>query len=193
VEFQMDGTAALAAAPFRATRPPPHPAADSVAGPSQPGELGDLVRRLEALVQWLRARDADQQARQVHRFGAVEVDPLALTVRRNGIRVPLTGTEFRLLSVLLRRPGRVVHRDELLAEVWGPGVRHRSRAIDTHVARLRQKLEPDPAHPRHILTAPYRGYRFDPRGGTVPAVSPSPLEALCDLDVVGLCSPPRSA
>jgi two-component system KDP operon response regulator KdpE len=79
--------------------------------------------------------------------------------------VDVTRTEFRLLYALLRRPGRIVGRDELLAEVWGPQVRHRSRAIDTHIARLRRKLEPEPAAPRHIRTAPYLGYRFDPHGG----------------------------
>jgi DNA-binding response OmpR family regulator len=151
---------------------------------TEPGELGDLVRRLEELVRVLRARDAERRAGPVLRFGTVEVEPMAQTVRRDGRRVPVTRTEFRLLFELLRRPCRVVRREELREQVWGPGAQHRSRAIDTHIARLRQKLELDAARPRHILTVTNLGYRFDPRGG--PGASPSltPKEALCDLDSV---------
>jgi two-component system KDP operon response regulator KdpE len=66
----------------------------------------------------------------------------------------VTGTEFRLLLALMRRRGAIASRMELLREVWG--------ASDTHIARLRRKLEDDPANPRHILTALAWGYRFRP-------------------------------
>jgi two-component system KDP operon response regulator KdpE len=119
---------------------------------------------LEDVIRWLRVRGAEVSQATVLRFGAVEVEPATQTIRRDGTRVPVTRTEFRLLYALMRRPGQVVEREELRLEVWGPDVRLRSRAIDTHIARLRRKLEADPSAPRHIHTAPYRGYRFDPRG-----------------------------
>jgi len=154
--------------------------------PTDPAALEPLVLRLEELIRALRSPDTPRRASPVLRFGAVEVDPFALTVLRDGRRLPITRTEFRLLYVLLHRPGQVVRREELLAEVWGPGVRFRSRAIDTHIARLRQKLEADAANPRHILTVPNLGYRFDPRDGSLPPASTEPTEVLCDLDGVGL-------
>ncbi|MEO8635936.1 MAG: response regulator transcription factor [Gemmatimonadales bacterium] len=161
--FSQNGAAALADSPFHVIRTQsisttPDPV------PSDPGELGDLVRRLEELVRVLRARDAERRAGPVLCFGTVEVEPMAQTVRRDGERVSVTRTEFRLLYELLRRPDRVVRREELRDLVWGAEVRLRSRVIDTHIARLRQKLERDAANPRHILTVTNLGYRFDPRG-----------------------------
>lgn len=166
MEFQTEGTAALVAVPFRPIRlePSRFPLLTGDDAPD-PIELSELVRRLEEVVRWLRVRDRIGESGEVLRFGAVEVEPATQTIRRDGVRVPVTRTEFRLLYALLRRPGEVVSRDQLFQEVWGPEVRLRSRAIDTHIARLRRKLEADPAAPRHIRTAPYRGYRFDPHGG----------------------------
>jgi len=66
-----------------------------------------------------------------------------------------------LLLALLRRGGRVVTRLELLRDVWGYADTVESRTVDTHVARLRRLLEPDPAHPRHIVTVRPLGYRID--------------------------------
>ncbi len=166
VEFQTEGTAALVAVPFRPIRlePSRFPLLTGEGAPD-PIELSDLVRRLEEVVRWLRVRETIGESGEVLRFGTVEVEPATQTIRRDGARVEVTRTEFRVLYALLRRPGEVVAREALLEEVWGPGVHLRSRAIDTHIARLRRKLEADPATPRHIRTAPYQGYRFDPQGG----------------------------
>jgi two-component system KDP operon response regulator KdpE len=140
---------------------PPHPAE----GTGLHEDLGDLIRRLEDVVKWLRTRRDPGSGMAVVRFGTVEVELATQSIRRNGERVEVTRTEFRLLYALMQRRGVVVSRAELANEVWGPDVQLRSRAIDTHIARLRRKIEDDPAHPRHIHTAPYLGYRFDPRGG----------------------------
>jgi two-component system KDP operon response regulator KdpE len=156
----------LLALPFRPIRPVPHADPPLLAdGVALPDDLGDLVRRLEDVVKWLRTRRASGSEAAIVHFGTVEVEVATQSIRRNGARVPVTRTEFRLLYALMRRRGEIVSRSELATEVWGPDVRLRSRAIDTHIARLRRKLEDDPAHPRHIHTAPYLGYRFDPRGG----------------------------
>ncbi len=166
MEYPTNGAAALVAIPARPIGPDPGlslPLPD--AAERNATDLGDLVRRLEEVVRWLRLGGPDGGPAELLRFGTVEVEPATQTIRRDGARVAVTRTEFRLLYALMRRPGQVVERDELLHEVWGPDARLRSRAIDVHIARLRRKLETDPSAPRHIRTAPYRGYRFDPRGG----------------------------
>jgi DNA-binding response OmpR family regulator len=96
------------------------------------------------------------------RFGTVLVEPATQTVLRGGQPVRVTHTEFRLLMALMRRRGAIASRIELLREVWGAGAAVSRRAVDTHIARLRRKLEDDPANPRHILTALAWGYRFLP-------------------------------
>jgi DNA-binding response OmpR family regulator len=75
--------------------------------------------------------------------------------------VRLTPTEWRLLDALTRRPGRFVSRQQLLAEVWGPGYERATGNLRLFVAQLRRKLEPDPARPRWLITVPGMGYRFD--------------------------------
>jgi two-component system, OmpR family, KDP operon response regulator KdpE len=76
--------------------------------------------------------------------------------------VKLTPTEWHLLEVLARNPGRVVDHGRLLTEVWGPAYREQTNYLRVYVASLRRKLEPDAANPRHLLTEAGRGYRFEP-------------------------------
>ena len=74
----------------------------------------------------------------------------------------LTPTEWRILEFLVRRPGQLVSSAELLTGVWGPGFRQRTNYLRFHMARLRRKLEDNPARPRHLLTEPGMGYRYQP-------------------------------
>jgi two-component system KDP operon response regulator KdpE len=74
----------------------------------------------------------------------------------------LTPTEWRLLEILLRRPGQLVSSAQLLGGVWGPGYAERTNYLRFHMAKLRRKLESDPARPRHLLTEPGMGYRYQP-------------------------------
>ena len=74
----------------------------------------------------------------------------------------LTPTEWRILEILLRRPGQLVGSAQLLSGVWGPGFSDRANYLRFHMARLRRKLEDDPARPRHLLTEPGMGYRYQP-------------------------------
>jgi two-component system, OmpR family, KDP operon response regulator KdpE len=76
--------------------------------------------------------------------------------------VHLTPTEWRLLEILLHSPGQLVSSDRLLGEVWGPGHTRRTHYLRFHMARLRRKLEEDPPRPRHLLTEPGMGYRYQP-------------------------------
>jgi len=74
----------------------------------------------------------------------------------------LTPTEWRILEYLVRRPGQLVSSAELLTVVWGPGFQQRTNYLRFHMARLRRKLERNPARPRHLLTEPGMGYRYQP-------------------------------
>jgi two-component system, OmpR family, alkaline phosphatase synthesis response regulator PhoP len=94
------------------------------------------------------------------RFGEIEVDLDRREVRRGGEPVPLTAREADLLLTLAARPGHVVSREELLRDVWGYAAGVWSRTVDSHVAELRRKLEPDPSRPRHLVTVHKRGYRL---------------------------------
>jgi two-component system KDP operon response regulator KdpE len=76
--------------------------------------------------------------------------------------VRLTPTEWHLLEVLLRNPGRLLSQQQLLAEVWGPGYADAAGNLRLYMAQLRRKLEPDPARPRWLLTEPGMGYRYQP-------------------------------
>ncbi len=124
----------------------------------------DLVARVEELLHRTRAMPAGGSSGWAGtiRFGSVLLEPATQTVMRGGQPVRVTNTEFRLLLALLRRRGAIASRVELLREVWGAGTAVSRRAVDTHIARLRRKLEEDPANPRHILTALAWGYRFRP-------------------------------
>ncbi|MFY3807878.1 winged helix-turn-helix domain-containing protein, partial [Escherichia coli] len=72
----------------------------------------------------------------------------------------LTATEWRLLTLLLRNPGRLITGRQLLRDVWGPGCEDRTNYLRIYLAGLRRKLEPEPARPRHLITVPGLGYRF---------------------------------
>jgi two-component system, OmpR family, KDP operon response regulator KdpE len=74
----------------------------------------------------------------------------------------LTPTEWRILEILLQRPGQLVGSAQILTGVWGPGFGQRTNYLRFHMARLRRKLEDNPARPRHLLTEPGMGYRYQP-------------------------------
>lgn len=95
-------------------------------------------------------------------LGAVTVDLVARRVQRGGEDIHITPVEFRLLTVLLKAPGRVLTHRHLLREVWGPNASERGHYLRIYMARLRHKLEADPARPRYLLTETGVGYRCVP-------------------------------
>jgi two-component system KDP operon response regulator KdpE len=95
----------------------------------------------------------DLAAHQVRRASSTTEAPETLR---------LTPTEWRILEMLLRRPGQLVGSAQILTDVWGPGFQQRSNYLRFHMARLRRKLEDYPARPRHLLTEPGMGYRYQP-------------------------------
>ena len=109
-------------------------------------------------------------------FGDLVIDLAAKRVIRQGEDVRLTPTEWHLLEVLLRNPGKLLSRNQLLTEVWGPGYAEATGNLRLYMAQLRRKLEPDPARPRWLITEPGMGYRYQPSpedsGSPVPAPAP---------------------
>jgi DNA-binding response OmpR family regulator len=130
---------------------------------TKPFGLLELLARVEALLRRTQPPlTPANEEREVHRFGNVEVDAAACTVRRASESVELAPKEFSLLLALLRARGAVVSRLQLMREVWGYSAAVVSRTVDTHIAELRRKLEENPASPRHIITVRKTGYRIKP-------------------------------
>ena len=124
---------------------------------TKPFGVGELLARVRAL---LRRHALEEDATPLRRFGEVEVDLARRQVRRNGDDVHLTQIEYSLLAVLLANEGKVMTHRHLMREVWGPGHAEQGHYLRIYVGRLRQKLEDDPARPRHFLTETGVGYRF---------------------------------
>ena len=100
---------------------------------------------------------------RIARFADLFVDFVRLEVSRlSGEVIPMTNQEFKALNCFLSNPGRVLSRDELLNQAWGYENYPTTRTVDTHVAKLRQKLEKDPANPVHFRTVHRVGYKFVP-------------------------------
>ncbi|MQS12749.1 hypothetical protein F7Q99_10715 [Streptomyces kaniharaensis] len=95
-------------------------------------------------------------------FGDHTVDLAATTVTGPAGPVRLTPTEWRILALLLANPGRLVPGRQILREVWGPAQEGRGNHLRVYLAGLRRKLERDPARPRHLITEPGIGYRYEP-------------------------------
>ncbi len=86
---------------------------------------------------------------------------ISLTFARNGADVRLTPTEWSFLELLARNLGRLVPREQILREVWGPAYEHETHYLRVYAAQLRRKLEDDPAHPRHLITSAGLGYTLE--------------------------------
>lgn len=124
---------------------------------TKPFGLLELLARVDNLVRRSRAG----LSHDVLRFGATEVYPASRRVTVHGRPVELRHREYELLLALLRRPGGVWTRRELLDSVWGYDPTIESRTVDWHMAELRRKVEPDPAAPRYLQTVRKVGYRFE--------------------------------
>jgi DNA-binding response OmpR family regulator len=129
---------------------------DYITKPFSPRELRARVR---ALVR--RASDTGQPE-PVQRVGAAEIDFARAELKRGGERWDLTSIELKMLQLFLRHPGRVFGRAEIIGAAWGSDVFVTDRVVDTHIVKLRRRIEPDPASPSHIVSVRGLGYRFEP-------------------------------
>jgi DNA-binding response OmpR family regulator len=132
--------------------------------PADAGFLRELIARVQELLRQTRDRQEPGRGQilpdlPVH-GSELTLDLGAQAVLKRGRPVNVTRTEFRLLIALMRRRGAVASREDLLSDVWGAEAVISPRVVDTHVARLRRKVEDDPRRPRHIVTALTSGYRF---------------------------------
>jgi two-component system KDP operon response regulator KdpE len=129
---------------------------------TKPFGMEELLARMRAAAR--RAHGADALPRI--RLGALTVDLAAKRVFRAGGDeagdIHLTPTEWHLLEVLLRNPGKLMSRRQLLTEVWGPGYADATGNLRLYMTQLRRKLEPDPPRPRWLITEPGMGYRYQP-------------------------------
>jgi DNA-binding response OmpR family regulator len=125
----------------------------------KPFELPELIARLRAALR--RAAPAEACGAEPILAGRLEIDPVGFAVRKDGIELALTATEFRLLFELARRPGQVFTRELLLQQVWDYEYLGESHLVDVAIGRLRAKVEDDPSHPVLIKTIRGVGYRLD--------------------------------
>ncbi len=129
---------------------------------TKPFAVDELLARIRAVSR----RATSAESLPVVSFGAATVDLAArrvtVTAGASSTDVRLTPTEWHLLEVLLRHPGKLMSQRQLLAEVWGPGYETAGGNLRVYMAQLRRKLEPDPGRPRHLVTEPGMGYRFQP-------------------------------
>lgn len=125
---------------------------------TKPFGMDELLARLRAMLR----RSGGKDDLPTVEFGSVVVDLAARKVVRAGEDVRLTPTEWHLLEVLVRNPGKLMSQRQLLAEVWGPGYETAQGNLRLYMGQLRRKLEVDAARPVHLLNEPGMGYRFEP-------------------------------
>jgi len=117
----------------------------------------EMVARVKAI---LRRTGMEKETGDVFEFGDVSVDFKRHEVLKAGEKVHLTALEFKLLKFFIERKGEVVNRDDLLDEAWGDAIIS-PRTIDSHIVHLRKKIEPDPSHPRYLVSIRGVGHRFE--------------------------------
>jgi two-component system KDP operon response regulator KdpE len=134
---------------------------------TKPFSIDELTARIRAL---LRRAEPDGAADPVVEIGHHLVDLTARTVVRSpdaptdaAEHIRLTKTEWAVLEILVRNPGRLVSGQQLLKQVWGPAYGSETGYLRFYLAKLRRKLEPEPSRPQQLLTEPGMGYRFQPR------------------------------
>jgi len=125
---------------------------------TKPFGVGELLARVRATLR--RKRGAADASSPVFRFGDVEADLTTRKVTKGGKTVHLTPIEYRLLTIMAANAGRVLTHRHMLREVWGPAYVEHGHYLRVHMVHLRQKLEDDPAQPKHLLTETAVGYRL---------------------------------
>ncbi|MGY4981010.1 response regulator [Streptomyces sp. 900105755] len=128
---------------------------------TKPFGMDELLARLRAAVRRAEPVAGGAEDDVLVETEGFTVDLAAKKVNRAGRDVRLTPTEWHLLEVLVRNTGRLVSQKQLLQEVWGPSYGTETNYLRVYMAQLRRKLEADPSHPKHFITEPGMGYRFE--------------------------------
>jgi two-component system alkaline phosphatase synthesis response regulator PhoP len=124
---------------------------------TKPFSIRELLARVKSVLRRTAVLPRDKEQ---HSFSDVEVDLRRCRVVRSGKALDISSKEFDLLKYFICHPGETLSRDRLLEDVWGYENYPTTRTVDTHLVRLRQKLEPDPEQPQYFLTVHGTGYRF---------------------------------
>ncbi|MFB3915984.1 MAG: response regulator transcription factor [Terriglobales bacterium] len=127
---------------------------------TKPFSLRELLARARAHLRRQTQAPTAAPSLTHWRLGDVEINFQQYTARRKNRALEMTPKEFELLHLLVTHPGEVLSRDQILEQIWGYETSTTTRTVDTHVSNLRQKLEPDPAHPRYIISIYGEGYKF---------------------------------
>ncbi len=126
---------------------------------TKPFKKRELLARIRAVLRL--AQSQNSQTNHLLSFGKVVIDVDGRSITSAGQPVKLTPKEFDLLALLAANPGRVFGRDMILERIWGYDFGGETRTVDVHIQRLRQKIEPDPHHPTHLITVHHIGYKFE--------------------------------
>ena len=126
----------------------------------KPFSIDELTARIKALLRRKERVAAPADSRKEFSFGPLVIDTDKLRATYNNKDLGLTQIELKLLTFLAREPGKVFTREELLSEVWGYKFQGYEHTVNTHINRLRLKVEPNPSEPMYVLTAWGKGYKF---------------------------------
>lgn len=127
---------------------------------TKPFNTRELIARIKAVLR--RAGGEKSEGTKVLEGGGVRLDPERFEVTVRGELVHLPRKEFELLELLMENSGRVLTRETLIDQIWGPDYFGDTRTLDVHIKRLRSKFEPEPHDPQHLITIRGLGYRFIP-------------------------------
>jgi DNA-binding response OmpR family regulator len=125
---------------------------------TKPFSRRELLARIRVRLRRQPASSSEQLAR--YRFDEIEIDFEKCCATKDGKSLDLTAKEYDILRLMIRHRGEVISRDRMLNEIWGYDAYPATRTVDTHIVKLRQKLEDDPADPKHILSIYGEGYKF---------------------------------
>jgi two-component system KDP operon response regulator KdpE len=128
---------------------------------TKPFGVLELIARIKVALRHA-AKPVDEPDSHLFEADDIRVDMSLRTVHRAGEDVHLTPTEYKLLLLLIKTPGKLVTQQQLLRDVWGPGYAKEGHYLRTYMGQLRHKLESDPSQPKHLITEPGVGYRFVP-------------------------------
>ena len=129
---------------------------------TKPFSLDELLARIRAL---LRRVEEKEEGPAEYSLGEVTLNFRNFEATRSGKPFKLTAREFKILKLFVENPGKVISRSEFLDKVWGYDIAPTTRTVDNHMARLRKRIEPDPARPSYILSVRGVGYKFEPPPG----------------------------
>jgi DNA-binding response OmpR family regulator len=126
----------------------------------KPFGIHELLARIRAALRRAKLPGMDDQCPPVISFGTIRIDPSRMQGTNNGLMFELSARELHLLQLFCQHDGQVLDRDTILDKIWGMRYEGTTRTLDQHIAKLRQKIEADPANPVHIKTVHGMGYRF---------------------------------